>query len=216
MIEQGSAEWLQERLGMVTASRLADVLAAIKSGEAAGRANYRAELVAQRLTGNIEQGFTNGAMQWGTDNEPFARSAYELKTGEMVEQVGFVKHPTIAWSGASPDGLIGSDGLVEIKCPNTATHIGYLLAGVAPSKYLPQMAWQIACTGRKWCDFASYDPRMPEELRLFVVRYEPTPERLAELETAVKIFIAEIEETLRKLNLVAHPLTDNEQLATQS
>ncbi len=216
MIEQGSAEWLQERIGMVTASRLADVLATVKSGEAAGRAKYRAELVVQRLTGNIEQGFTNEAMQWGTDNEPFARSEYELKTGEMVEQVGFVRHPKIEWSGASPDGLVFSDGLVEIKCPNTATHIGYLLDGIAPAKYLPQMAWQIACTGRKWCDFASYDPRMPEELRLFVVRYEPKPERIAELESAVKIFIAEIEDTLRKLHLIAHPLTANEELATQA
>lgn len=199
MNEQGSTAWLQERLGCVTASRLADVLATIKSGEAAARANYRAELIAQRLTGVIEESFTSAAMQHGTEQEPFARAAYEIKTNSMVEEVGFIKHPTIEWSGASPDGRVGERGLVEIKAPNTATHINYLLAGTVPTKYQPQMIWQLACEQRDWVDFVSYDPRLSDELKLFVVRFTPAPEKIAECETAVKTFLAEIEEVLRKL-----------------
>lgn len=134
-----------ERCGKVTASRMADVMATIKTGEAASRANYRAELVAQRLTGQLKAGFTNAAMQWGTDTEPFARAAYEIKYGTIVEEVGFIPHPTIMMSGASPDGLVGTGGMIEIKCPNTATHIAFLLDGKIPMKYQLQMAWQMAC-----------------------------------------------------------------------
>lgn len=199
MTEQGSAEWLQERLGHVTASRIADVMATIKSGEASSRKNYRAELVAQRLTGTVEQGYTNEAMQWGTDNEPLARAEYEIRTGVFVDQVGFIKHPSILWSGASPDGLVGESGLIEIKCPNTATHIDTLLSQSIPSKYEKQMLWQIACTGREWCDFVSYDPRMPEHLSYFCKRFNPSMEHIKEAETAVIAFLAEVEETLSKL-----------------
>lgn len=199
MTEQGSQEWLQERLGHVTASRLADVLATVKTGEAASRRNYRAELVAQRLTGTVEAGYTNAAMQWGTDNEPIARSEYEVRKEVFVDQVGFIKHPTILWAGASPDGLVGADGLIEIKCPNTATHIDTLLSQTIPSQYEKQMLWQIACTGRTWCDFISFDSRLPSDLSFFCKRFNPSMEQIKEAEQAVITFLAEVEETLSKL-----------------
>lgn len=201
-VQQGTAEWLAERCGHVTASRIADIMAKTKTGPSASRKNYLAQLVAERLTGDVEAGFTNAAMQWGTETEPLARAAYEIARDAMVDQVGFIRHPRIEWTGASPDGLVGADGLLEIKCPNTATHIDYLFAGEPPSKYIPQMAWQIACTGRAWCDFASYDPRMPEDLRLFVVRYTPTAAYIAELEQEVERFLAEVGATLSKLSTI--------------
>ena len=199
MTIQGTPEWMAERCGHVTASRMADVLATIKSGEAASRANYRAEIVAQRLTGIVEEGYTNGAMAWGIEYEPLARAAYEIMQDVVVEEVGFIRHPMIQWSGASPDGLVADDGLVEIKCPNTATHIGYLLNGEAPAKYRPQMLWQMACTGRKWCDFVSFDPRMPNNLQLFVVRFVRDDARINEMREAVISFLAEVEDILHKL-----------------
>ena len=197
--DQGTQEWLMERCGKVTASRMADVMATIKTGEAASRANYRAELVAQRLTGQLEAGFTNAAMQWGTEQEPFARASYEIMRGVIVEEVGFVPHPTIMMSGASPDGLVGSDGMIEIKCPNTATHIAFLLDGKIPLKYQLQMAWQMACCGRQWVDYASFDPRMPEYLRLKVVRYAATEAGIPAIEAAVRQFIAEVDSTVAAL-----------------
>ena len=196
---QGTAAWLQERAGFVTASRLTDVMAKIKTGEAAGRANYRAELVAQRLTGQVQEGFTNAAMAHGNEFEPFARAEYEILNSVMVEEVGFVKHPALDWTGASPDGLIGDDGLIEIKCPNTATHIEYLLNGGAPAKYQMQMLWQMECTGRKWCDFASFDPRMPKELQLFVVRFERDEARIIEAKAEVAKFLGEVQQTVSAL-----------------
>lgn len=200
MIEQGSPEWFALRVGLVTASRLNDVMSTLKSGgEAATRKNYRAQLVAERLTGAKAESFTNGAMQWGIDNEPLARASYEVLHGIDVEQVGFIKHPVIEWTGASPDGLIGDDGLIEIKCPNTATHIDYLLAGVVPSDYKNQMLWQMECSGRKWCDFVSFDPRMPEDMQLFVIRYHRDEERLKELREGVVKFLDEVNEMLVKL-----------------
>jgi putative phage-type endonuclease len=197
--DQGTPEWLMERCGKVTASRMADVMATIKTGEAASRANYRAELVAQRLTGQLEAGFTNAAMQWGTEQEPFARASYEIMRGVFVEEVGFVPHPQIMMAGASPDGLVGSDGMVEIKCPNTATHIAFLLDGKIPQKYQLQMAWQMACCGRQWVDYASFDPRMPEYLRLKVVRYAATEAGIPAIEAAVRQFIAEVDSTVAAL-----------------
>lgn len=192
-----------ERCGKVTASRMADVMATIKTGEAASRANYRAELVAQRLTGQLKAGFTNAAMQWGTDTEPFARAAYEIKYGTIVEEVGFIPHPTIMMSGASPDGLVGTGGMIEIKCPNTATHIAFLLDGKIPMKYQLQMAWQMACCGRQWVDYASFDPRMPEYLRLKVVRYTAAEAGIPALEVAVRAFIAEIDATVAALERIS-------------
>lgn len=200
MIEQGSDEWFAQRIGLVTASRLNDVMATLKSGgEAATRKNYRAQLIAERLTGTKADSFTNSAMQWGTDNEPIARANYEILRGVDVDQVGFIKHPVIGMSGASPDGLIGDDGLIEIKCPNTATHIEYLLSGAAPSDYHNQMLWQMECTGRGWCDFASFDPRMPDDMQLFVVRFNRDEDRLKELRAGVVKFLAEVDDVMERL-----------------
>lgn len=196
---QGTPEWLAERCGKVTASRVADVIAKTKTGYSASRANYLAQLVAERLTGQVAESSTNGAMEWGTAQEPFARAAYELRSEVMVDQVGFIDHPRIAMSGASPDGLIGTDGLVEIKCPNTATHIDYILGKQVPAKYKPQMAWQMACSGRSWCDFVSYDPRMPERHQLFVARFVPEDGYIKELETEVTAFLAEVSTTIDRL-----------------
>jgi putative phage-type endonuclease len=198
-MEQQSAEWFAARIGRVTASRVADVIAKTKSGYSASRANYLAELVAERLSGTRAEGFTNSAMQWGTDQEPEARLAYEFRTDEEVEEVGFVQHPVIAMSGASPDGLVSDDGLIEIKCPNTATHIETLLTGIIPGKYETQMLWQMACTGRDWCDFASFDPRLPEAMRLYVKRFYRDNERIAELEDEVRTFLFELDTTVSRL-----------------
>lgn len=199
MFEQGTLEWFNERLGKVTASRVADVIAKTKTGWGSSRANYAAQLIAERLTGKVTDSYRNAAMDWGIMNEPDARVAYEFLTDATVEQVGFVPHPTIAMSGASPDGLIGNDGLVEIKCPNTATHIETLLGQSVPGKYITQMQWQMACTGRKWCDFVSFDSRMPESMRLFVKRIERDTTAVRDLETSVSEFLAEIDETVSRL-----------------
>jgi putative phage-type endonuclease len=193
MIVQGSEAWFAARCGRVTASRVADVVARTKTGWGASRANYAAELIAERLTGCTAPGFSNSAMQWGTDQEPVARAAYEARTGVTVDLVGFVDHPEIAMSGASPDGLIGDDGLIEIKCPNTATHLDTLLSETVPGKYVTQMQWQMACTGRAWCDFASFDPRLPANMALFVRRIDRDVSLILELESEVAAFLAEID-----------------------
>ena len=184
-MEQRTEEWFSARLGKVTASRVADVLAKIKSGESASRKNYKMELVVQRLTGKQGESFTNAAMEWGTEQEPFARMAYEAHTGTFVKEEGFVDHPTIEGFGCSPDGIVG-EGLIEIKAPNTANHIETVLENKVPSKYIPQMQCQMACTGAKWCDFVSFDPRLPEDLQLFVVRVERDQEYIDAMEVEVK------------------------------
>ena len=199
-IIQGSEEWHALRCGRVTASRVADVVAKTKSGWGASRANYAAELIAERLTGEPAERFTNAAMQWGTDHEPDARAAYEFFRDAAVVEIGFVDHPSIAMTGASPDGLVGEDGLVEIKCPNTATHLDTLLSQTVPAKYVTQMLWQMACTGRKWCDFVSFDPRLPESMSMFVKRVERDDKRIAELETEVAAFLEEISAKIEQLN----------------
>lgn len=199
MIIQGSDAWFAARAGKVTASRVADVIAKTKSGYGATRANYAAQLVAERLTDRVEPGFSSAAMQWGTDNEPAAREAYEYRAGVFVEQIAFVDHPIIAMTGASPDGLVGVDGLLEVKCPNTATHIETLLSGKIPGKYQTQMAWQMACTGRQWCDFVSFDPRLPSRMALFVQRYERDGGFIVELEREVSLFLAEVNATVEAL-----------------
>jgi putative phage-type endonuclease len=197
--DQRSAEWFAARLGKATASRVADIIARTKTGWGASRANYAAQLVAERLTGQPAETFTNAAMQHGTLTEPEARRAYSFRQDVDVMEVGFVDHPTIDMSGASPDGLIGEDGLLELKCPNTGTHIATLLGQSVPSKYITQIQWQLACTGRAWCDFASYDPRLPESMRLFVQRIERDDAAIAELEAQVTEFLAEVDETVSRL-----------------
>lgn len=198
-IIQGSPEWLQLRCGKATASRIADIIARTKSGYSASRKNYEAQLIAERLTGNIESGFTSGAMQWGTDTEPRAREAYQFITDTQVELVGFVDHPRIAMSGASPDGLVNNDGLVEIKCPNTATHLETLESEKVPAKYNTQIQWQLACTDRAWCDFVSFDPRLPETMRMFKKRVERDQTFIDEVELAVTEFLNIIDEKVAKL-----------------
>ena len=198
MIEQGTPEWHQLRLGKVTASRVSDVMAKIKTGESASRKNYRAELVVQRLTGLPSESFTNAAMEWGTATEPMARIAYEIAKEVLVEQVGFIEHPTIAMFGCSPDGLV-HDGMIEIKCPNSATHIEYLTDNKAPAKYINQMQCQMAVTGRKWCDFVSFDPRLPEDLQLFIVRVERDQKYIDSMEVEVVEFLTEVEGMVNQL-----------------
>jgi putative phage-type endonuclease len=207
MIEQGTPEWHALRAGKVTASRISDMLARTKTGWGASRANYAAQLVAERLTGTVQETFTTSAMQWGIATEPEARAVYEFFRDAKVERVGFVNHPRIAMSGASPDGRVGDAGLVEIKCPLTATHIETLLAGSVPGKYVLQMQWQMACDGRQWCDFVSYDPRMPEDMRLFVRRVSRDDAKIAEIEAEVVAFLADVDATLARLtDLYRSPL----------
>jgi len=192
MIEQGSHEWHQLRLGKVTASRIADLTAKTRSGWGASRANYKAQLIVERLTGQPTEFYTNAAMQWGTDNEPLARAAYEFMTDNEVTEIAFIDHPTIAMTGASPDGLVGDDGMLEIKCPNTATHIETLLGAEIDGKYIKQMQWQMACAGRKWCDFVSFDPRLPAELQLKIIRVERDSALIVSLEKEVREFLGEV------------------------
>jgi putative phage-type endonuclease len=198
-MEQRSPEWYAARLGKVTASRVADVIAKTKSGYSASRANYMAELVCERLTGRSGDFYQNAAMVWGTETEPMARSAYEAHSGNLVTETGLVLHSSISDAGASPDGLIDEDGLVEIKCPNTATHIDTLLDEKVPSKYVTQIMWQMACTGRKWCDFVSYDPRMPEHMQIFVKRVERDDDIIIELEREVEKFLSELDDKITTL-----------------
>jgi putative phage-type endonuclease len=198
-MQQRSDSWFAARAGKATASRIADVVAKTRSGYSTSRANYAAQLVCERLTGVPADSFCSGAMQWGTDTEPMAREAYCQHMLCAVEEIGFVQHPTISMSGASPDGLIGDDGLIEIKCPNSATHIDTLLNGKVPEKYRTQMLWQMACTGRTWCDFASYDPRLPEAMQLFVQRIPRDDDAIAELEREVTAFLAEVDATVAQL-----------------
>ena len=199
MMEQRTTEWHTARLGKVTASRVADVIAKTAKGYGASRANLMADLIVERLTGQPASTFTNAHMEWGTEQEPHARAAYSARTGELVEEVGFIQHPRLEHAGASPDGLVGDEGLVEFKCPATSTHLDTLLAGEVPSKHLAQIQWQMACTGRKWCDFVSYDPRLPEHLRMFVKRIPRDDKRIAELEAEVQKFLVELDEKLKKL-----------------
>jgi putative phage-type endonuclease len=189
-ITQGTPEWLQARLGCLTASRANDAVAAKTT---AAYQNYLWQLVAERLTGQQEDSYTNADMLRGTEKEPIARAAYEAHTGNFVTQTGFWLHPTIQWLGASPDGLVGDDGLIEIKCPRTSTHLQYRKANKPPTKYTRQMMVQLMCTGRKWVDFVSFDDRLPVDRQLFIVRFEPKQEDLDELQTSLVAFLAEVE-----------------------
>lgn len=189
--EQGSPEWIAARVGKLGASMVADAVARTKTGWGASRANVMARLVVERLTGQPAESYTNAAMQWGVDMEPDARRMYEFMAGAEVQQVGLVLHPRIEWTHASPDGLVGGAGLVEIKCPTSATHMDTLLGACIDGKYVKQMQWQLACTGREWVDFVSYDPRFPAEMQLHITRVERDAEMIATLEDEVSQFLAE-------------------------
>ncbi len=196
---QRTDDWLKARLGKVTASRIADLMAKTKTGYSTSRQNYLSQLVAERLTGKPADSYSNAAMQWGTETEPLARAAYENSLGIFVMETGFHLHPEIDEAGASPDGLIENDELIEIKCPNTGTHIETLLRRDIPNKYVLQMQWQIACTGRTWCDFVSYDPRMPMEHQLCIIRHHRDDELISKIELEVYQFLQEIHEIIHAL-----------------
>ena len=202
MIAQGTKEWKALRCGKVTASRMADLLATTKTGYGASRANYLAELLTERLTGRPVDTYVNAAMAHGTETEPQARAAYEFATGYTVALAEFVPHPSIPMSGASPDGYVNDDGLLEIKCPATATHIETLLGGAIPKKYADQMQWQMACTGRRWCDFVSFDPRLPPRMQMFCKRLERDDVRIKAMEGEVEKFLAELDRTITALNIL--------------
>jgi putative phage-type endonuclease len=205
MINQGTEEWFQQRLGKVTASRISDVIAKTKTGVSTSRQNYLIQLVSERLTGKKTDSFTNKAMEDGVEREPIARKLYESKTNSIVTEVGFFDHPVIKSSGASPDGAVNSEeegkyaGLIEIKCPIETTHTNTLMSKSVPSKYIPQMQWQMACTNARWVDFISFNPNFPEELQVFVKRLDRDDAYIAELEAEVINFLEEIEQTIIKL-----------------
>lgn len=192
-MQQRSDDWFKARLGKATSSNFKDIVTRTKSGYGSARKNYMAKLVAERLTGQIAEGFTSQAMQWGIDTEDSARLAYEFRTGATVVEEGFVEHANML-AGASPDGLVGNEGLVEIKCPNTATHIDTIQKNKIPYQYIPQVQGQMWVTGRKWCDFVSYDPRMPEELQLVIIRIDRDDEYIANLGTEVGQFLDELDD----------------------
>lgn len=195
---QGSDEWFSARLGKVTASKVADIMTKTKSGYGASRKNYMGQLLCERLTKKREESYTNSAMMRGTELEPKARAFYELSYSDVVE-CGLIDHPSIPMFAASPDGLVGDDGLIEIKCPNTMTHIEFILSLKPDSKYITQMQVQMACTGRKWCDFISFDDRLPIEMQFSFVRVDRDNAYIAEIETEVKLFLEELNNLIIKL-----------------
>lgn len=197
-IQQGTPEWFAQRLGKATASRIKDIVAKTKTGYSTSRDKYLTQLLLERLTGTVAESYSDAAMAWGNDTEPFARAAYEAQKGVMVDQVSFINHPTIEMAGASPDGLVGDDGLVEIKCPMSHTHLESLLGGL-DDQYKVQVQWQMACTGRKWTDLCSFDPRFPAELQLVIKRFERDDAFIATLEEEVIKFLAELDDKLNKV-----------------
>lgn len=195
-MQQRTEEWFAARCGKVTASRMKDIIA--KSDTAAYR-NYQAEIISERLSGRPAESYSSREMQRGTELEPKARAVYLLETGSDVSETGLIPHPSIANSGASPDGLVDNDGLLEIKCPNTATHIDFLLHRQPKREYILQMQWQMACTGRLWCDFVSYDDRLPEPHAYACIRIMRDPETIERLEQAAADFLAEAEAIIKQL-----------------
>lgn len=200
MILQGTEEWHLQRVGNITASRIHDIMAKTKSGYSSSRQNYLADLVVEILTGGYTETYQSQAMRWGIEKEPEARTVYEFLTDQKVMVAEYAKHPTILDSGASPDGLVGNYGLIEIKCPNTATHVNMLIKKSIPKQYYLQMQWQLECTERKWCDFVSYDPRMPPEFYIFIKRISKDEQLLETIREEVIKFREEINSTLEKLN----------------
>jgi putative phage-type endonuclease len=202
-MEQRTDEWFTARLGKVTASSLHKVLAKTKTGYGADRGNYMTQLILERVTGTKADFYTNASMQWGIDQEPFARAAYEATKGVMVEEIAFVPHPTIEMSGASPDGLVGDDGMVEIKCPDSKTMLEcWLSDNPVESKYMAQMQWQMRCADRNWCDYVVFDPRMPPKAQLFVDRVERDDEWIAATEIEVVKFLAEVDAKVAALKKI--------------
>lgn len=214
--EQGSAQWLDARCGKITASRICDLMKVLtkaskngKAGDAAApRLAYSIDLIAERLSGRSEDHYVSPEMEWGSHFEDQARTAYELERSVMAEKVGFILHPTLDFAGASPDSLIGNDGGIEIKCPKTTTHIKWILAGEVPEEHQEQCLWNMACAESTWWDFVSYDPRLPDGLKLFIVRMNRDSERIAEIEAEVIRFNAAVEDMVTELRkrIVERPI----------
>ena len=190
---QGTDQWRQARCGSLGASSLGDALARTKTGWGASRANVMARLTIERLTGVPQDGYQSQAMLTGIAREPEARAAYQFEKGVLVKQVGLIKHPSIAGTHASPDGEVADDGLIEIKAPNASTHLDTLLGAPIPQRYAYQIAWQLGCTGRSWCDFTSYHPDFPEAMQLHVTRVYRDDKLIADLEAQVREFLAELD-----------------------
>ena len=201
-MDQRSDEWYSARCGLVTASRIGDLMAKTKSGYSAVRANYMAQLIVERITGEVAESYQNAAMLWGIETEPYAREAYEIMTGQLVTEVGFIEHAGLK-AGASPDGLVGDDGMVEIKCPNTATHIDTLLNEKIDRKYYLQMHFQMMCADREWCDFVSYDPRMPDGLKYWCKRVDLDEKLAEEISNEVCGFIVDLDSKVDALKEMA-------------
>jgi putative phage-type endonuclease len=197
---QGDPTWLHERTGRVTASRVADVVTKLKNGKySAARETYKMELLTEVLTGRAAEHYVSAEMQFGIENESLARTSFEIDRDVDVKLVGLVIHPTIERASASPDGYVGESGLVEFKCPNTSTHLRYLIDGEIPEDYKFQMLWQMACTGREYCDWVSYDPRLPQDFALFVKRLHRDDAVIAEMEREVQQFVGELNSLCEKL-----------------
>lgn len=202
-MEQKTEEWYQIKAGKASGSGVKNIRAKVKSGESATRRNYRMKLVMERLLGRpLEDGYSNAFMERGTEMEPIARAMYENYAEVLVDEIAWVPHPTIENFGVSPDGLVGTDGLVEIKVPSMPVHIGYWLDamdGKVPTDYTDQMLAQLACTGRQWCDFVSYDDRVVEDMQLVVVRFQPDRKEIEELEKEVEKFLEEVNQEVEKI-----------------
>ena len=200
MIAQRSPEWYELRCAKVTASRIGDVIARTQKGWGAARGKYMEQIVAERISGRPQDMRNVRSMTERADMEPDARDAYWFYTGNEVELVGFVSHPTIEYAGASPDGNVDDDGGIEIKCLDASNHIKLLQGDDSPMlDYMAQMMFQMACTGRQWVDFVSYSPIMPEELKLFIRRIPRDDDVIAKLEDAVKAFLAEVDDKVFRL-----------------
>jgi hypothetical protein len=200
VIPDTSSSWLPARVGVLTGSVFGKAIAKTKDGKwAASRKDLLFEKLAERLTGVAADHFVTPAMQWGLDHEAGAKGLIEASQGIFVDKAGFCLHPTIEFFGATPDGFIDTDGVLEIKCPTTKTHLTYLCNKKVPSEYVPQMLAELACAGRRWALFASYDPRMPPAQQLFLTRFEPTADAIAECEEQAKEFLKELETMFRQI-----------------
>ena len=207
---QGSSNWTSYRLGRATGSRVDDALSVLKGGgPSAARRKYAVELLCERLLGYPMEHFVTPAMVWGTETEKLAVTAYELRTGYDVQKVGICQHPTMTQFCASPDRLVGADGLLEVKCPNTATHIAWMLEGVLPKEHAAQCHAELACAPeRGWLDFMSFDPRLPQRYQEFVVRVPRNEEAQFQIENGVRIFLTEVEEMTRGIDERNPPILD--------
>ena len=201
-MKQQTPEWFAARLGKATGSRISDIVAKTKTGYAASRDDYMFQLVVERLTGVNTPSYSSSAMEWGVEQEQYARSAYEAQMGVLVTEVGSIDHPRIPMSSASPDGLVGGEGMVEIKCPMTKNHLNMFLGQPIAKGYKDQMMWQMAVTGRKWVDYVSFDPRCPAGLQLFIQTVERDDEYIATLESEVVKFLNEVEVKEKELRRI--------------